>query len=103
MLGIFKGFLIGIVVFLTIGICHPLVIKVEYHIGRKVWWVFLALAIIFMGASLFVSQIYSLGLGVIGAAFLWSSIEVRWQHVRACRGRAKQNPKRPAEYYSLEK
>ena len=35
------GIIIGVASFLTIGLFHPLVIKAEYHLGRKCWWAFL--------------------------------------------------------------
>lgn len=42
-----NGIIVGAATFLIIGLCHPLVIKAEYHIGKKSWWGFL-----FIGASL---------------------------------------------------
>ncbi|HQG67393.1 MAG TPA: DUF4491 family protein, partial [Paludibacteraceae bacterium] len=33
----YKGLLIGIAVFLMIGIFHPLVIKAEYYWGIRSW------------------------------------------------------------------
>ena len=35
----FYGIVIGAAVFLIIGVCHPLVIKLEYHWGKNSWWV----------------------------------------------------------------
>ena len=35
------GLTIGLLTFLVIGICHPLVIKGEYYFGTRCWWVFL--------------------------------------------------------------
>ena len=31
----FSGIIVGACVFLSIGICHPAVIKMEYHLGKK--------------------------------------------------------------------
>ena len=31
----YTGIIIGAAVFLIIGICHPIVIKLEYHLGRN--------------------------------------------------------------------
>lgn len=31
----FTGIIIGAAVFLSIGICHPITIKLEYYFGRK--------------------------------------------------------------------
>ena len=39
------GLLIGLATFLVIGLFHPLVIKAEYHLGTRCWWMFLALGI----------------------------------------------------------
>ena len=36
-----NGIIVGAATFLIIGICHPLVIKAEYYIGKKSWWGFL--------------------------------------------------------------
>ena len=33
----FEGLAMGVIVFLIIGIFHPVVIKVEYYFGKKVW------------------------------------------------------------------
>ena len=30
---LFNGIIVGAAVFLIIGICHPIVIKLEYHLG----------------------------------------------------------------------
>jgi hypothetical protein len=37
----FQGITIGIITFAIIGIFHPIVIKTEYYLGKKVWPVFL--------------------------------------------------------------
>ena len=36
----FEGLAMGVIVFLIIGVFHPVVIKVEYYFGKKVWPVF---------------------------------------------------------------
>ena len=41
-----NGIVIGAAVFACIGIFHPLVINWEYRWGRKVWWVFLVIALL---------------------------------------------------------
>jgi len=50
----YKGIIIGAAVFLSIGICHPLVIKMEYYWGRKSWWIWLVAGLAFCALSLFV-------------------------------------------------
>ena len=42
----FNGIIIGAAVFLSIGICHPLVIKMEYYWGTKYWWTWLLAGLI---------------------------------------------------------
>jgi len=42
----FESSIIGIAVFLIIGVFHPVVIKTEYHVGVKAWPIFLVAGII---------------------------------------------------------
>ena len=73
----FTGILIGIVTFLVIGLFHPLVIKAEYYIGVKSWWLFLLLGIIAMAASLCIENLtISIILGVVAFSSFWSIGEV---------------------------
>ena len=54
-----NGIIVGTAVFLIIGICHPIVIKMEYNWGKKCWWVLLSvglgLPIVYVG--MFLSQV----------------------------------------------
>ena len=43
----FNGLIIGVSVFLIIGIFHPIVIKAEYYFTKKIWPAFLIMGIIF--------------------------------------------------------
>ena len=52
------GLVLGLSVFLIIGLFHPLVIKGEYYLGVRCWWGFLLLAIIAWSASLLVSHFF---------------------------------------------
>ena len=52
----FNGILVGAAVFLSIGICHPLVIKMEYQWGKQSWWVWLVAGLVFCALSLFVQN-----------------------------------------------
>ena len=63
------------VAFFVVGVFHPLVVFVEYRFGKQAWWVMV---------------------------LLWGTLELFWQHKRACLGRAKRNPARSPEYYSLK-
>lgn len=96
-----EGFWLGLGAFLMVGLCHPLVIVVEYHLGRRVWWVLLLLGLGAFAASLWLTGWLSLLLGVLGACFSWSTLELFWQHQRVALGRARRNPRRPASYYQL--
>ena len=83
----FSGIIIGVATFLIIGLFHPLVIKAEYYIGVKSWWLFMLLGIVFAAASLLVSNlILSIILGVVAFSSFWSILEVFEQRKRVQKG-----------------
>ena len=89
------GIIIGLVTFLVIGLFHPLVIKAEYYIGVKSWWLFLLLGIAASVASLLVaSPVLSIILGVVAFSSFWSIGEVLAQKKRVEKGWFPKNPKR---------
>ena len=89
------GLLIGILTFLIIGMFHPLVIKAEYYIGTKSWWLFLAGGIVGVICSLAVKNIFgSVLLGVIAFSSFWSILEVFEQKKRVLKGWFPANPKK---------
>ena len=91
----FSGIIIGVVTFLIIGLFHPLVIKAEYYIGVKSWWLFLLLGIAASVASLLVSSlVLSIILGVVAFSSFWSIGEVFAQKKRVEKGWFPKNPKR---------
>ncbi|MCQ2374492.1 MAG: DUF4491 family protein [Salinivirgaceae bacterium] len=91
----YNGLIIGLISFLIIGICHPLVIKAEYYWGKQKWWVFFALGLAFAALSLFLrNSIASMIVGSIGFSLFWSAHEMILQHERVLLGRAKRNPNR---------
>ena len=93
------GIIIGIASFLTIGLFHPLVIKAEYHLGRKCWWAFLLAGILFCAASLWChDDVLSIILGVVAFSCFWSIGEIFAQHKRVQKGWFPMNPKRKADY-----
>ena len=95
----FEGILIGLATFITIGIFHPIVIKAEYYFGRRSWWAFLFVGIVFLIASLFTCDtIVSTLLGVVAFSSLWGIHEVSQQHKRVQRGWFPMNPKRKDDY-----
>jgi uncharacterized membrane protein len=89
------GILIGFVTFLVIGLFHPLVIKAEYYLGVKSWWLFLLLAVAASVASLLVeSLVLSIILGVVALSSFWSIGEVFQQKKRVEKGWFPKNPKK---------
>ena len=74
----FTGIITGLATFLIIGVFHPIVIKAEYYLGTKCWWVFLLAGIIFGAISLIVNNlILSTILGVIAFSSFWSILELK--------------------------
>ncbi len=91
----FSGIVIGVATFLVIGLFHPLVIKAEYYIGVRSWWLFLFLGIIAGVASLFVVNLtLSIILGVVAFSSFWSIGEVFEQKKRVEKGWFPANPKK---------
>lgn len=68
----FNGILIGALSFLTIGIWHPIVIKGEYYLGKKVCIpIFLIIGLACIIGSLFcMAEIVSTALAVFGFSAL---------------------------------
>jgi hypothetical protein len=82
-----SGIIIGLATFLIIGIFHPIVIKAEYYLGTRCWWIFLLAGIIFGATSLIISNmILSTILGVTAFSSLWSILELKEQKKRVEKG-----------------
>ena len=95
----FTGITIAVCTFLIIGVCHPLVIKAEYHFGTRPWWVFLVVGIACVACSVSIENpIASSLVGVLGASLLWSIGELFQQRKRVQKGWFPKNPKRTKEY-----
>lgn len=91
----YSGILIGVATFLIIGLFHPLVIKAEYYIGVKSWWIFLLLGVVAAVASLLIENLTaSVLLGVVAFSSFWSIGEVFEQRKRVEKGWFPKNPKR---------
>ena len=91
----FNGLIIGISVFLLIGIFHPVVIKAEYYFTKKIWPIFFILGIIFSVISLFCQNIIiSILLGSLGFTCFWSIKELFEQEERVNKGWFPKNPRR---------
>ncbi len=83
----YTGLLVGLATFLIIGLFHPLVIKAEYYLGVKSWWIFALSGVIFAVLSLVVADmIWSTILGVTAFSSFWSILEVFEQRKRVQKG-----------------
>lgn len=94
------GIIVGAAVFLIIGICHPIVIKMEYYWGKKSWWVLLVVGLLFCVLSLLARSV--VGSTILGAAAFscfWGIHELLAQEMRVLRGWFPENPKRH-DYYA---
>ena len=99
----FSGIIVGAAVFLSIGICHPAVIKMEYHLGRQSWWIWLVAGLAFCVLSLFVdNSIVSTIIGGFAFSCLWGIHEMFLQEKRVLRGWFPENPKRH-DYYEARR
>lgn len=95
----FSGIIIGLVTFLVIGLFHPIVIKAEYYLGTRCWWIFLLVGILGMATSLYLDNLYlSIIVGVFSFSSFWSILELFEQKERVKKGWFKMNPKRKREY-----
>ena len=91
----FDGIIIGISVFLMIGVFHPIVIKSEYYLGVKCWPMFAIAGVATLVASVLISStIISVLLGAFGFSCFWSIHELFEQRQRVERGWFPKNPKR---------
>lgn len=91
----FEGLLIGICTFLIIGIFHPIVVKVEYYWGTKMWWIFLLIGILGVVTSLFLTSVFWAALcGVFSFSCFWTIKELFDQEKRVEKGWFPRNPKR---------
>jgi hypothetical protein len=93
-----QGIVIGLAAFLIIGIFHPIVIKGEYHFGRKIWPVFLVVGLVSVGATLLIeNSVIAAIMGIFGFSCLWSINELIEQEERVRKGWFPANPKRTVE------
>jgi len=83
----FNGIIIGAGAFLIIGLLHPVVIKAEYHLGKRCWPCFLAGGVAFVALSLFLpGDVLPAFSAVLGFSLLWSIRELFEQEQRVRRG-----------------
>lgn len=89
------GLIIGLGTFLVIGLYHPLVIKAEYYLGTRCWWMFMLLGIVLLALSVLTGNVLiSAMLGVAGFSSFWSILEVFQQQERVRKGWFPRNPRR---------
>jgi len=95
----YSGILIGACVFLSIGICHPAVIKMEYKWGKNSWWIWLVAGLALSVVSLLIdNNTVSIIIGGFAFCCLWGIHEMFLQEKRVHRGWFPENPERH-EYY----
>ena len=83
----FTGIIVGLATFLIIGLFHPIVIKSEYYLGTKCWWMFLVAGIVFCVLSIVVENlIASTILGVTAFSSFWTIGELFEQKQRVKKG-----------------
>lgn len=88
------GLTIGIATFLIIGLFHPIVIKAEYHLGTRCWWMFALAGVLLMVASVLVDDVlWSSLLGVTAFSSFWSILELFQQQERVHKGWFPRNPR----------
>ena len=91
----YSGIILGASAFIIIGLFHPIVIKAEYHLGKRCWWMFALVGLGFCVSALLVSSIiFSSILGVIGFSCFWSILELFAQEKRVKKGWFPSNPKK---------
>lgn len=91
----FNGVLLGVFLFLIIGLFHPIVIKCEYYFGVKCWWWFLVAGVVALTVSVLMKGIFwSTVAGVLAFTCFWSIKEVFDQRERVRKGWFPKNPKR---------
>lgn len=97
-----NGIIAGAATFLIIGLCHPLVIKAEYYLGKKIWWAFLGAGLLLGTISLFMENDTVATIFGAGAfSFFWGIGEILAQEKRVLKGWFPENPKRHQYYQNL--
>lgn len=91
----YSGVIIGMAVFLIIGVFHPIVVKAEYYWSKRCWWLFAAIGVVFCTLSLLVTNdVLSTLSGVVAFSSFWSIKELFEQEERVKKGWFPKNPKR---------
>jgi len=94
-----KGLVVGLSVFIIIGLFHPVVIKTEYYTGTRYWWVFLLIGILAVVGAMLISDVaLSSIVGAFAFCCFWSIKELFEQRDRVKKGWFPKNPKRKDQY-----
>ena len=90
-----QGLVLGLCSFLIIGVCHPIVIKGEYHYGQRFKWFFLVAGVLLCVGSLLVHNVMLSALMGVGAfSCFWGIKEMGEQQERVRKGWFPRNPNR---------
>ena len=90
-----SGIIVGLVSFLIIGLLHPVVIKMEYHRGKRSWPILAVSGIMSTVASLLSNDlVISIVLGVLAFSLFWSVKELFEQEERVRKGWYPSNPRK---------
>ena len=90
-----SGIIVGLVSFLIIGLLHPVVIKMEYHWGKRSWPILAVSGIMSTVASLLSNDlVISIALGVLAFSLFWSVKELFEQEERVRKGWYPSNPRK---------
>ena len=91
----YAGVLLGVFSLLSIGLGHMWVVKLEYHLGARIWPLVVILGAVLVLASLWVDHtILSAMLGIFGFIIIWGARELIQQEKRVERGWFPRNPKK---------
>ena len=100
----FTGIIVGAAVFLSIGLCHPLTIKLEYHLGKKGAVVFAVIGALCAAVSLIVrNQTLSTIIAAFAFSCFWGIHEIFLQEKRVLKGWFPENPERHEYYESIRR
>ena len=91
----FAGMILAVFMLFAIGFGFFWVIKLEYHLGAKIWKAVLGIGLLICLASLFMPNFWSSALlGIFGGSVVWGATEFTEQEKRVQRGLFPANPKR---------
>lgn len=91
----FEGLLIGLFVFVLIGLFHSVVIKAEFYFSSGIWPVFMITGILFLLIALNIeSTLISSLFSIVSFTCFWSIGELKEQEERVSKGWFPNNPDR---------